>query len=110
MSVSPLKIDLATIAAMCRGNPKLLPPIWVHDDDVWTTDRVVADSQGRIHVARRNLRLAVGDLPIVEGPWVRHDVQAFRIDLSSMTMGGGDHRTDGSARRASRTMVTRPTR
>lgn len=77
-------IDLSPtfIRALCKGDTKNLPVLWVHDNAVWPTDEIRIDTKNRLHMRRWIFENVVAPaIPCREGMWLRVDVQEFFIDL-----------------------------
>lgn len=106
MTDPDLDLSIPSLMRACRGNVAMLPSFMVHDNDVWPSQAVRTDSQGRIHMRRSTfLRAVVGDLPIVEGIWHRIDCQEFHLDLKPHHLQGSSDQEGGNRRLAARAVA-----
>lgn len=106
MTDPDLDLSIPSLMRACKGNVAMLPSFMVHDDDVWPSQTVRTDSQGRIHMRRSTfIRAVVGELPIREGIWHRVDCQEFHLDLKPHHLQGSSDQEGGNRRQAARTVA-----
>lgn len=89
MSAPNIDLSPEFVRALCKGDTKNLPKLWVHDNEVWPGGRIMIDAKNRLHMCRRDFEQVVAPaIPCRESIWLRADVQQFLIDLRPDQLGG----------------------